>query len=88
MIANVPGGLGTSTLALILSENKPLKALALNNVVASAESLKNKTYPMYKDLYLVHKQQPENQNLATFLSFLSTEKAQSILLNTAHLVVK
>lgn len=88
MIGNIPGGLGTSTLALILSENKPIKALALNNVVASADSLKNKTYPMYKNLYLVYNRQHNNQNLTAFLSFLTTQRAQSIFLNTAHLVVK
>ena len=88
MIGDIPGGLGTSTLALILSENKPIKALTLNNVAASAHNLKNKTYPMYKKLYLVYKRQPGNPNLSAFLSFLSTEPAQSIFLNTAHLVVK
>lgn len=86
MVASVPGALGTSTLALILSEKKPVKALSLDGIKASAESLKSQDYPMYKNLFLVYNRQQKEEVLDAFLKFLSSEKAQSILLSTGHLV--
>lgn len=88
MIASVPGGVGTSTLALLLSENKPLRALKLNGVVPSAESLESQSYPIYKDLFFAYNRQNRKQSLAAFLTFLKTEKARSIFLDTGHLVVR
>lgn len=86
MIATVPGAVGTSTLALILSEKKSLKALRLDGVKASAETLSSQKYPMFKDLFLVYNRQNKTETLDTFLTFLSSDKARSILLNTGHLV--
>lgn len=86
MIASVPGAVGTSTLALIISENKPLKTLSLDGVKASAESLSSKAYPMYKELFLAYDKQYKTEALDVFLKFLLTDKAHSILLNTGHLV--
>jgi len=88
MVTSVPGALGTSTLALIRSEKKSIKPLSLNGVIASAESLDNHLYPMFKDLYLVYNKQHKSKFLPDFLGFLSSEKARSILLNTGHLVKK
>lgn len=88
MIASVPGGLGTSTLALLLSENKPLKVLKLNGVVPSAESLERHSYPVYKELFFAYNRQNTKQSLDAFLTFLKTEKALSIFLDTGHLVVR
>ena len=88
MIASVPGGVGTSTLALLLSENKPLRALKLNGVVPSALNLERQSYPMYKNLFFAYNRQNRKQSLAEFLTYLKTEKAMSIFLETGHLVVR
>ncbi len=88
MIARVPGAIGTSTLALILSEKKPIKALNLDGVAPTVENLQNKTYPMYKKLYLVYNNDHNLQNLNAFLNFIYSDKGQSILLNTGHMTIK
>lgn len=85
MIARVPGAIGTSTLALILSEKKPLKALMLDGILPTAASLSSQSYPMYKNLYLVYRSQHKNKNLQAFIDFISTDTGQSILLKTGHL---
>lgn len=88
MIASVPGAIGTSTLALILSEKKPIKALNLDGIAPTIENLQNKTYPMYKELYLVYNKNHNMQALDAFINFIFSEKGQSILLNTGHLTIK
>lgn len=86
MVATVPGAIGTSTLSLILSEKKPVKALTLDGVEASTENINSHTYPMFKDLFLVYNKQHRVDVINNFLKFISSDKAQSILLNTGHMV--
>lgn len=88
MIARVPGAIGTSTLSLILSEKRPIKALNLDGIAPTIENLQNKTYPMYKELYLVYNKNHNMQTLDAFVNFIYSEKGQSILLNTGHLTIK
>lgn len=52
-IEKIPGAIGTSTLALILSEHRALKALAINGVIPSIQTLKDGSYPYQKTLYFV-----------------------------------
>ncbi len=88
MIASVPGAIGTSTLSLILSENRPIKALKLDGIAATIENLINKTYPMYKKLYFVYNENNKPQIVDAFIHFIYSEKGQSILLNTGHLTIR
>lgn len=57
-IETIPGALGTSTLALIISEKRKLKPLAINGEMPSLENLANRSYPHSKSLYLVVKKMP------------------------------
>jgi len=86
MIATVPGAVGTSTLSLILSEKRPVRALALDGVEASRETINSHAYPMYKDLFLVYNKQHRVDIMNSFLKFISSDKAQSILFNTGHML--
>lgn len=52
-IATVPGAMGSSTLALIVSENRPLRALAIDGVAPTVAAMEQGTYPYSKPLYLV-----------------------------------
>ncbi len=88
LIARVPGAIGTSSLSLILAEQKAIKALKLNGISATAENLLNKTYPMYKKLYLVYNKNQQSPSLNTFIDFIYSEKGQSILLSTGHLTIR
>jgi phosphate transport system substrate-binding protein len=84
-IEKISGALGPSTLALLLSEKRPLKALALDGVVPSAQTLANGSYPLYKDLLLVTgpKTPPEAQ---AFVAFVRSAAGRAILQQTGHWV--
>ena len=88
MITSVPGAIGTSTLALILSENRPLKALKFDGIAPTVENLVNKTYPIYKQLYLVYNENQKQPIVNAFIHFIYSETGQAILLNTGHLTIR
>lgn len=86
-IQKVAGAVGPSTLALILGENRPLKALALNNVPATVENMANGTYPMAKTLTLITATNPSKE-VQNFIDFIRSPEGSAILRRTGHLVLK
>lgn len=86
-IQKIAGAVGPSTLALILGENRPLKALALNNVPATVENMANGTYPMSKTLSLVTATNPSKE-VQNFIDFIRSAEGSAILSRTGHLVLK
>ena len=84
-IENVPGALGPSTLALLLSEKRTLKALALDGVAPSAKTLANGSYPLFKQMLIVTgpKTPPEAQ---AFVGFVQSAAGRAILQQTGHWV--
>ena len=86
-IQKIAGAVGPSTLALIWGENRPLKALALNNVPATVENMANGTYPMSKTLSLVTATNP-GKEVQNFIDFIRSGEGSAILSRTGHLVLK
>ena len=86
MIQTIPGALGPSTLALILSENRPLKALRLDSVAPTVESLGNGNYIMSKNLYLITRSRPK-ESVQRFIDFILSKEGAEILQRTGHLVL-
>jgi phosphate transport system substrate-binding protein len=84
-IERIPGALGPSTLALLLSEKRALKALALDGVVPSAQTLANGSYPLYKELLLVTgpKTPPEAR---AFVTFVGSAAGRKVLEQTGYWV--
>lgn len=84
-IEKVSGALGPSTLALLISEKRPLKALTLDGVVPSAQTIANGSYPMFKRLFVVTgpKTPPAAQ---AFVSFVQSAAGREILQQTGHWV--
>lgn len=84
-IERIPGALGPSTLALILSENRALKVLTLDGVVPDVKSIASGSYPLSKQLLLVTgpKTPPEAQ---AFVAFVRSEAGHEILVRTGHWV--
>jgi phosphate transport system substrate-binding protein len=84
-IEKVPGALGPSTLALLLSEKRALKALALDGVVPSVQSIANGTYPLHKQLLIVTgpKTPPEAH---AFVAFVRSAAGREVLQQTGHWV--
>lgn len=84
-IERIPGAMGPSTLALLISEQRPLKALALDGVVPSAATIANGSYALHKQLLIVTgpKTTPEAQ---AFVRFVQSAPARAILQQTGHWV--
>ena len=85
-IQSIPGAVGTSTLSLILGENRPLKALSLNNVAPTVENIANGTYPMSKTLYLITQTRAKAE-VQQFIDFIQSKEGTAILKRTGHLVL-
>ena len=85
LIAAVPGALGTSTLALILGEKRPLKALALDGIIPTPAALSDGSYTLSKPLYFVTRPNPPDPARA-FIRFVVSDHGAHILYKTGHLV--
>lgn len=86
-LEKIPGSLGTSTLALITSEKRPLKVLSLNGIAPSPEAIENGSYPLQKTFYLVLK--PQSSLLAQqFLDFVQSPSGQTRLRQLGYLPTK
>ncbi len=83
-IETTPGGIGPSTLALIRSEGRNLKALKLDGIAPSPDSLADGSYPLGKSLSIVRtpKSPPEALD---FLDFVGSAEGRAILARTGHL---
>lgn len=83
-LESIQGSLGTSTLAVILSEKRKIKALSLDTVAPTAANLENGTYKMSKNLYIVLPLSLDASTLK-FVEFIQTKQGSQILLDTGHL---
>ncbi|PIE42941.1 MAG: phosphate ABC transporter substrate-binding protein [Gammaproteobacteria bacterium] len=77
-IEKTPGSLGVTSLALMLSENRNLRALTLDGVKPTVESCKNGDYPMTKRFYFILPKERSAQ-VNAFLDFVFSEKGAAIL---------
>ena len=79
------GSLGPSTLALISSENRKLKALELNGIEPTASNLAAGIYPYYKPLYIVTHSKT-SKAARKFVAFVQSNAGQKVLRQTGHAV--
>ena len=77
-LETTPGALGTSTLALIISEKRSLKALTLDGVAPSAKTIADGTYPHLKSLYALAATKATGAGEG-FMSFLRSPTARDTL---------
>lgn len=80
-----PGAVGTSTMALLLSEKRGLKALALNGVAPSVKTVSDGSYPWFKSFYLLTR---GNSSSAAkqFVEFSAAPQAQKMLASFDYLL--
>ena len=84
-LETVPGAVGTTTLAQIISEKRQIKPLTLNGVTPSLGTLANGKYRLYKRLYLVVS--PTTRPLALrFAAFVRSSAGVEILQNNGNWV--
>ena len=83
-IERLDGALGTSTLALVRTEDRPLKVLALNGVAPSPQTIENGTYLLAKSFYLVWSRQPSPLT-ERFIRFARSPAGQAVLRRAGYL---
>jgi phosphate transport system substrate-binding protein len=77
-IAATPGAIGTSTLALLLSEKRALRPLVLDGATPSPRAIADGTYPHAKSFVLVTRGRPSG-TLQQFLAFVASRPGQQLL---------
>lgn len=83
-IASLPGGVGTTTLALLFSEKRPLDAMPLDGVKPSVKALENGSYRLAKSLYFVFRAD-SSEPVRRFLALISSEAGRRILRDNGQL---
>ena len=82
-IEKIPGALGPSTLALLLSEKRHVKVLTFNGIAPAAKSIADGSYPLYKQLLLITG--PKTIPAAhEFVAFVRSAAGREILVQTGH----
>jgi phosphate transport system substrate-binding protein len=74
----IPGAFGLTTLAMIVSASRPLRALPLDGVTPSPTTLNNGRYPLFKPLYLIVSENA-SEPVRAFVSFIRSPRGAGIL---------
>jgi phosphate transport system substrate-binding protein len=77
-IESTPGALGTSTLALVLSEKRPLRVLVLDGATPSTRALADGSYPHFKSFSILTRGRPSG-TLQRFVAFVESARGQELL---------
>lgn len=87
MIERIPGAIGTSTLALVLSEKRQVQVLALDGTTPSVDMLKSGRYPFSKPLFMLTRKSP-TPAVSSFVAFVLSPRGQTILNANGQLPAK
>jgi phosphate transport system substrate-binding protein len=82
-IESIPGAMGVTTLCLILSEGRPLRALAVDGVEPTAGNGAAGRYPHVKHFYLVTRAAMPAA-VTRFIAFVQSASGREILARTGH----
>lgn len=82
-IEKTPNAFGTSTLALVLAEDRKVNLLPVDGVKPSVKTLSNGTYAHTKDMYIVTPAAPSS-GVSQFIEFVRSPKGAEILKKTGH----
>lgn len=81
LIEKAQGSFGVTSLALILSEKRPIHALKLNGIAPTPEACISGEYPMIKHFYFILPKQQLPSHVKAFLDFVESEHGQDILID-------
>jgi phosphate transport system substrate-binding protein len=82
---SIPGSIGVTTIALIRSEKRNLRALALGGVDPTPENANSGRYPMVKHFYFVLPKEP-TPAVQAFVKFVKSPQGRKILEQTGHTI--
>jgi len=82
-IERLPGGVGASSLAVLLSERRRARALAVDGVEPTAANLASGRYPYAKSMYLLTGAEAPAA-VRAFAAFVGSEAGRRILAETGH----
>ena len=77
-IENIPGAIGTSTLALINSEGRALRALKLDGVEPTEKNGASGAYPLIKHFFFITQKAPSSA-VQQFIAFVNSPAGQEVL---------
>ena len=84
-IGRIKGAIGTSSLALIASEKRPLSLVPIEGVKPSVKALADGSYPYFKSVYFVTKGTP-TEDTTRFIAFVRSPAGRRILTELGHWV--
>lgn len=82
-LETIPGALGVTTLCLIKSEDRQLRALRLDGVEPTAANGASGKYPHVKRLFYIVKSEPSAE-VKRFIAFVNSPAGREILARTGH----
>ena len=82
-IETIPGALGVTTMALIKSESRSLRALKLNTIEPTVTNGASGLYPIVKVFFLITTPTP-SPKVQQFIDFVKSPSGQDILTQTGH----
>ncbi|TAK54514.1 MAG: hypothetical protein EPO22_15315 [Dehalococcoidia bacterium] len=82
-LEKIPGAIGPSTLALIVSEKRALRALKLDGREPTLTNAASGAYPHYKRLFLVTGAK-RSAAVARFIAFVQSPAGRKILAGNGH----
>lgn len=80
---SIPGAIGVTTLGLILSEKRQLRALTLDGVEPVVRNGVNGSYPIVKQFYMLTSPAP-SETVQQFMAFVRSPAGRDILAKTGH----
>ena len=87
ILENTPGAFGATTLALVLSEKRAIRVLALNGIMPSVRTIVDGSYPYTKTFCMVTRQNPSSA-VRRFLDFVRSPAAAAILAKYGQAAVR
>ena len=82
---NIPGALGTTTLAALVCEKRQFRRLPFNGVVPSVKALADGSYPFVHTMALVRKP-AATEVVHRFFAFVASPQGRQILVDSGHWV--
>jgi phosphate transport system substrate-binding protein len=82
-IERLPGGLGTASMSLLLSEQRRAQALALDGVAPTLAHVESGRYPFVKTMQLVLRADAPPA-VTRFVTFIGSPAGRRVLAETGH----